>query len=89
MADERGSSGLQAPRELDDIIKSVRDWSAGLGLLIASLVIIYGAFLILTAGGNTEQFEKGKKAISYAVIGVVVLLFSAFIVAAIKKFIYG
>lgn len=44
--------------------------------LTAVLIIIYGGFLFVTARGNEEQSGNGKKTITYAVVGVVVVLIS-------------
>ena len=40
--------------------------------IAAVLVIIYGGILYVTAGGDPEKAERGKRAIMYAVIGIVV-----------------
>jgi len=36
---------------------------------IAIIIILYGAFQILTSAGNSEKMEAGKKTITWAVIG--------------------
>lgn len=41
---------------------------------IAVLMIIIGAFQIMSAGGDPEKFSTGKKTILYAAIGFAVLL---------------
>jgi len=53
--------------------------------LVAALVII-GGFTILTAGADTEKVEKGKKWITYAVVGIIVAAF-AYAVPAMINFI--
>ena len=48
-------------------------------LLIGSLSLvfsIYGGFLWLTSGGNTERIQQGKDTLMWAILGVVVALFS-------------
>lgn len=42
--------------------------------LIATVMIIYGGFLYITAGG--EDTEKAKKVLMYAAIGIIVVLIS-------------
>ncbi len=39
-------------------------------------MIMYAGFLILTGSGDEEKTDKAKTTISYAVIGVVILIFS-------------
>ena len=45
--------------------------------LIAVILIIYGGFVWMTAGGNAEKIEKAKKILRNAAIGLVIIL-SAF-----------
>jgi len=42
--------------------------------LIAVIMIIYGGVLYVTAAGEQEKVDKGKKIIMYAVIGIVIIL---------------
>jgi len=77
------------PRSLNDILNNLIGFATGLALTIASLVIIYAAYLMLTAGGKTDQFEQGKKTITYVVIGLFVLLLSRAIVTIIRELIIG
>ena len=53
--------------------------------LVAGLVIL-GGFFILTGGGSEENIAKGKKYITYAIIGVFIGVF-AYAVPAILSFI--
>ena len=53
--------------------------------LVVGLVIV-GGFFILTGGGSEENIAKGKKFITYAIIGVFIGVF-AYAVPAILNFI--
>lgn len=44
--------------------------------LLAVIMIIYGGILYVSAAGNQESIDKGKKIIMYAVIGIVIILLS-------------
>lgn len=44
------------------------------------LFFVYGGFVWLTSGGNTEQIQKGKKILSSALIGLIIVLASYLIV---------
>jgi hypothetical protein len=44
--------------------------------LVATIMIIYGGFLYITAGGDDAGAEKGKKILLYAAIGLIVVLIS-------------
>lgn len=52
---------------------------------IATIIIIYGAFLIMTAGGVPGNLEKGKKAILYAVIGLAIMFLFRVIMALLAQ----
>lgn len=44
---------------------------------ISSVFIIWGAFQILTSGGEMEKIKKGKKTITYAIIGLILMMFAS------------
>jgi hypothetical protein len=44
--------------------------------LVTVIMIMYAGFLVLTGGGDEEKSEKAKKTILYAIIGVLIILFS-------------
>lgn len=55
-----------------------------LAAIIAPIFIIYGAFQILTSGGNAEKLGAGKKTILYTVIGFLIVLGAKGIVDIVK-----
>lgn len=50
---------------------------------IALIVIIYGGFMMMISAGNQERVDKGRKALMWAVIGLVVVFGSYGITTAI------
>lgn len=48
--------------------------------IVALVLVIYAGFLILTAAGDEEALGKGKKILTYAAIGIVVVFLSYSIV---------
>lgn len=50
-----------------------------------TLIVLYGAFLMITAGGDPAKFGKGQKVITYAVLGLILILLSWAIVAIIRS----
>jgi hypothetical protein len=82
----------------DDFFKSPIKYDSFVGLLkgisgelfwiavpLVTLMVLYGSFQILTAAGNPERLEQGKKTIFYAVIGFVVFLIASGIPNLIKS----
>lgn len=56
-----------------------------LGITGMTLVVLYGAYLMITSGGDPTKFAKGQKAITYAVLGLILILLSWAIVAIIRS----
>lgn len=52
-------------------------YGIGLGMIggIALLFIMYGGYVLLTSRGNPSQVHKGKTAIMYAIIGLLLAIF--------------
>lgn len=48
--------------------------------LMATIMIIYSGFMMITSGGNTEKIMKSKMTLYWAVLGLVVIFFSWMIV---------
>lgn len=48
--------------------------------IIAVLMLIYGGFILLTSAGDEGATEKAKNIILFAVIGIIIILFSFAIV---------
>jgi hypothetical protein len=57
-------------------IKVVTDWIFNILMVFVSLMFIFGAYTITTAGGSPEKVNKGKNYLIYAVIGLVIGLLS-------------
>ena len=75
-------SGIQATAKgtLGQNITTIINYFLGILGLIAVVFLIYAGVLMVTAGGNEEQVKKAKKIITYAVIGIVIILLSFTIV---------
>lgn len=64
------------PTDICVVINSVTDFIIAISIPIAGLMILYSAFVILTAAGSTKRFETGKNIILYAILGLVIILLS-------------
>lgn len=51
----------------------------GISGTIAFLMIVYGGFLWMTAMGKSEQVEKGRKVLTWSILGIV-LVASAYVI---------
>lgn len=76
------TGGATSARQL--ILTIVNFFLGFLGLL-SVIMIIYGGFMYVTAGGAPEGVDKAKKIIMYAVIGIIIILLSFAIVNTVLQ----
>lgn len=53
------------------------------GGALALILIIYGGFKMVTSSGYAEEVRKGKEIITYAIVGLILILFAVLIVRVI------
>ena len=58
-------------------------WAIGIGGGIAFLLIVYAGFMIMTASGNPERLKAGQELLTSAISGIILLIFSVFILNVI------
>jgi len=84
--------GLSNPLQFDtleEVLKAIAGWLYTISLPIITIMILFGAFQILTAAGRPDQIAKGKKTITWAVIGAVVILIAGGISQIIASILSG
>ena len=66
-------------------------FSFGIGIAggIAFLLILFGGFQILVSAGNPEQMAAGKELVSSAIAGLLLVIFSVFLLRIIGVDILG
>ncbi|OGM90543.1 hypothetical protein A2755_03230 [Candidatus Wolfebacteria bacterium RIFCSPHIGHO2_01_FULL_48_22] len=65
---------------------TIVQWLTAIMVPILTIVIIIGGFQMFTARDNEEQFTKGKKTVTYAVIGAAIVLVANGIILVIQSF---
>jgi len=60
-------------------IKWILGWVIGIGGGIALMLIIVASFQIMTSSGNPEKVQAGKELLTSAIAGLIMLIFSVFI----------
>jgi len=58
-------------------------WAIGIGGGIAFLLIVYSAFMIMSSRGNPERLKAGQELLNSAIAGLILLIFSIFILKVI------
>ncbi|MFA5013625.1 MAG: hypothetical protein WC520_03650 [Candidatus Paceibacterota bacterium] len=81
------------PPPIDPNIMKILDrvfiFLSNIAFAVVPLMIIWAALIFITAGGNPEKITKARQIILYAVIGLVIILFSRGIIATIQWIIIG
>lgn len=64
-------------------------WAIGIGGGIAFLLIVYASFMTITSQGNPERLKAGQELLTSAISGLILLIFSVFILKFIGVDILG
>ena len=86
-----GSQSIKIPNPLGNVktfgelINRLVNWLLIIGAPILTLMIIVGAFQIMTGAGEPEKITKGRHTITYAIIGYALLLISTGITTIIAN----
>ncbi|HEY4496598.1 MAG TPA: pilin [Candidatus Paceibacterota bacterium] len=62
---------------IQDLILGILSSLYLLAIPIVSVMVLWGAFLMVTSAGNPEKIELGKKTIKYAVIGFIFVVLAS------------
>lgn len=57
----------------------VLGWAVGVGGGIAFLLIVYASFMIMTSSGDPTRLKAGQELLTSALSGLIMLIFSVFI----------
>jgi len=80
---------LSSHRNLYSLATTVADYMFYLGIILAPLMIVIGGFLFMASGGSPERAQLGKKIITWAVIGLVFILFAKGVSSIIGDILFG
>jgi len=73
----------------NEFLSSLLKWAVGVGGGIAFLLMLYAGFMTMTASGNPERLKAGQELLTSAVAGLILLVFSVFILRFIGVDILG
>lgn len=62
-----------------DTIQFILRWALGVGGGIAFLLIVLSGFQIMTSQGNPERLKAGQELLTSAIMGLLMIIFSVFI----------
>ena len=67
---------------VENFIRSIITVFAGLAGLVATGFLVAGGFTYITSSGNPEHLDRGKRTITYALIGLAITI-GAFVISNI------
>jgi hypothetical protein len=71
------------------LLGSLLKWGVGVGGGIAFLLILYAGFMIMSSSGDPERLKAGQELLTSAISGLVLLIFSVFVLNFIGVDILG
>jgi len=76
---------IGVPTDIEAAIMSITNYILGFIVMIATLIVIYGGVLYLTAAGSDDQIGKAKSTISAGLIGVIIAGLAYALVIVVTK----
>jgi hypothetical protein len=68
------------------IFSTILNLATALGLLVVFIMLLLGGFSYLTAGGDPKAMEGAKNTITYALMGLALMIAAWFILLLIESF---
>jgi hypothetical protein len=69
--------------------KNIIGWLTSIATALGVLFIIWGAFVIMTAGGSPERVSQGRQSMTIAVIGIAIALGGWLIIGTVINVLSG
>ena len=70
---------------IPELLNNIAGYLIYISIPVVTIMIIYGAFQMLTAADSPEKFKSGKQTIVYALIGFIIVLLAKGITALIEE----
>jgi len=74
---------------VEEVITGIVDWVYKMALIVAPLMITVGAFYLITAAGDPERVNTGKKIITWTMIGIAIVLLATSVKLVIESLLGG
>ena len=66
------------------VVEKLADFLLLIGAPLATIMVLVGCYMMVTAAGSSEKFSTGKKTILYAAIGLAVIILSKGVAVVIQ-----
>lgn len=65
---------IDTPGEVEGLLDKAVDWFFTIFMAVAVIMLIYTAFMYLTAGGDTTKVSKARSALTWSVVAIIIAL---------------
>jgi uncharacterized membrane protein len=84
-----GTPGYELPNPLqaqtfEDLVNGIATWLYTITIPLSAIIILYAAFLFMTSGGDEEKIKKAKRALTWALVGVGIIVIGTGFIVLIK-----
>lgn len=73
---------------INDYLRPILSWMVGMAAGLAVLMIVIGGLQIILSGGNDSKIGEGKKRVTEAIYGLLLLVFSATILYFLNSYFF-
>lgn len=73
-------------KDFEGVFSNVLGLLIGLGAIIFFIMLVLGGFSIMSSGGDPKALETGKKTITYAIGGIILLALSLLVFKVVEAF---
>lgn len=80
------SNGVATLQCFECIFQNILHYVIQAGGIVAFIFLIIGGFKYLTAGGDPKKAESARNTLTYAILGLVLLILAWFILYFVKNF---
>ena len=77
---------LTGVNSFDDLANKIIGYMTTILAPIITIMVLVGAFKMLSAAGNENKFKEGRKTLTYAVIGAAVVLLAQGVSLVVQNF---
>lgn len=76
-------------KNVNAAVVNIVNWLLGITSAVAILFLVYGGVVYATSLGDDRKMEEGKQIVTYAILGLFVVLISYSIVLTLNNIIFG
>ncbi|MFC1640780.1 hypothetical protein ACFL2D_01880 [Patescibacteria group bacterium] len=77
-------TGISKEENVTPVVIAVINWILAITAAVAILVLIVGGFRYITSAGNDKRVQAAKTTITYAIVGLIIVLLAYVIAATIN-----